>query len=67
MHLNNINYRKGPSKPHYKKDKDDKKKKINCYACGKEGHIARNCISKNKVKRQLNVLRRKLELDNDKL
>ena len=67
MHLNNINHRKGPSKPHYKKDKDDKKKKINCYACGKEGHIARNCISKNKVKRQLNVLRRKSELDNNEL
>ena len=66
MHLNNLNYGKGPSKPYYKKDKDDKKK-INCYECGKEGHIARNCMSKNKVKRQLNVLRRKLELDDDKL
>ncbi|EMD90171.1 hypothetical protein COCHEDRAFT_1045051, partial [Bipolaris maydis C5] len=31
MHLDNINQGKGPSKPHYKKDKDDKKK-INCYA-----------------------------------
>ena len=64
MHLDNINQGKGPSKPHYKKDKDDKRK-INCYACGKEGHIARNCMSKNKVKRQLNVLRRKSELDDD--
>ena len=67
MHLNNINYKKGPSKPYYEKNKNDKKKKINCYACGKEGHIARNYISKNKVKRQLNVLRRKLELEDDEL
>jgi len=27
-----------------------------CYGCGKPGHISRNCRSKNKVTRQLNVL-----------
>ena len=27
-----------------------------CFTCGKPGHIARNCRSKNKVIRQLNVL-----------
>ena len=64
MHLDNLNKGKGPSKPHFKKHKDDKKK-INCYACGKEGHIARNCMSKNKVKRQLNVLYQKSELDDN--
>jgi len=67
MHLNNLNKGKGPSKPHYKKskNKNNNKKKINYYACGKEGHIARNYLSKNKVKRQLNVLHQKSELDND--
>ncbi|USP82890.1 hypothetical protein yc1106_10164 [Curvularia clavata] len=57
---------------HYKPSKFNKepskgKKKFNYYACGKEGHMARDCRSKdtNKVKRQLNVLRRKSELDND--
>ncbi|EMD97565.1 hypothetical protein COCHEDRAFT_23665 [Bipolaris maydis C5] len=43
-----MNQGKGPSKPHHKKNKDDKKK-INCYACSKEGHIARNYLSKNKA------------------
>ncbi|EMD85665.1 hypothetical protein COCHEDRAFT_23516 [Bipolaris maydis C5] len=64
MHLDNMNQGKGPSKPHHKKNKDDKKK-INYYACGKEGHIARNCLSKNKVKRHLNVLHHKSELDDN--
>jgi len=64
MHLDNLNKGRGPSKPHYKKGKDDKKK-INCYACGKEGHMARNCQNKNKVKRQLNVLHQKSGLDDN--
>lgn len=45
-------------------DRDNKKKNkftrnkpgITCYACGKTGHISRNCQSKNKVVRQLNML-----------
>ena len=33
-------------------------KNLNCYACGKPGHIARNCRSKNKVPRmQMNAMR----------
>jgi len=31
--------------------------KRSCYACGKPGHIAKNCRSKNKVRRQINMLR----------
>ena len=53
MHLDNLN--KGPGRPKFQ-DKKQKKKNFNCYACGKPGHMARDCKSQGKVVRQLNVL-----------
>ena len=41
-----------------KEKKPYKKNTIKCYACGKLGHMARNCKSKNKVQcQQLNALK----------
>ncbi|KAF2274104.1 uncharacterized protein EI97DRAFT_460497 [Westerdykella ornata] len=52
MHLDSVI--KGPS---LSKDNDKKGKKIlSCYACGKPGHIMRNCRSKNKVVQYVNTL-----------
>ncbi|CAE7016140.1 hypothetical protein P3342_004224 [Pyrenophora teres f. teres] len=31
------------------------KKKITCFGCGKDGHVVRNCRSRNKTARQLNA------------
>jgi hypothetical protein len=63
MHLDNLNKGKGPGR----NNKEQSKKTFNCYKCGKEGHMVRDCRSTdtNKVKRQLNVMRRKSELDDD--
>ncbi|CAA9965762.1 zf-CCHC domain containing protein [Pyrenophora teres f. maculata] len=54
MQLDNIN--KGKSFGRNDKKRPYNKKKITCYNCDKKGHMARDCYSKNKVVRQLNVI-----------
>ncbi|KAI1686157.1 reverse transcriptase [Pyrenophora tritici-repentis] len=54
MQLDNIN--KGKSFGRNDKKKPYNKKEITCYNCDKKGHMARDCHSKNKVVRQLNVI-----------
>jgi hypothetical protein len=60
MVLDNIN--KGNS---FSKDKKQYGKKITCYNCQKEGHMARECRSKNKVVRQLNMMSKNNDLDEE--
>lgn len=53
MHLDNLM----PGKPLLTKQREPTpKKEITCYACQKKGHMARDCRSKNKVTRQLNMI-----------
>ena len=47
------------SKNNEKKLFDKKKKGTACYACGKKGHYARDCRSKNVIRRQLNMILKK--------
>lgn len=56
MDLSNIN--KGPEQKRWNGNKGNHqdKSKMTCYGCGKPGHMARDCRSKNKVIRQVNVL-----------
>ncbi|KAE8846669.1 hypothetical protein HRS9139_01236 [Pyrenophora teres f. teres] len=54
MQLDNIN--KGKSFGRNNKKKPYNKNEITCYNCDKKGHMARDCYSKNKVVRQLNVI-----------
>ena len=71
MHLDNLNKGRGfgRAKPNEgpKGQHNKDRKKITCYACGKEGHMARDCRSKNKVTRQLNVIRKDSGLDDGEL
>jgi hypothetical protein len=60
MQLNNIN--KGNS---FNKDKKQYSKKIAYYNCQKEGHMARDCRSRNKVVWQLNMVTKGNELDEE--
>ena len=57
MKLNAVLSKK--SKSNEKRSFDKKKKNTACYACGKKGHYARNCRSKNVIRRQLNMILRK--------
>jgi hypothetical protein len=60
MVLDNINKGNG-----FNKDKKQYGKKITCYNCQKEGHMARDCRSKNKVVRQLNMMTKNNDMDEE--
>jgi hypothetical protein len=62
MHIDNIV--QGSHTPTRGKGPTDKGKII-CYGCGKPGHMKRDCRSKNKVVRQLNVLRKSTPSDSE--
>jgi hypothetical protein len=60
MQLDNINKGNG-----FRKEKKQFSKTITCYNCQKEGHMARDCRSKNKVVRQLNMLTKGNDMDEE--
>jgi hypothetical protein len=62
MHLDNLNKGKDDWKnKDYKKGPETR----SCYNCGKLGYLSRDCRSKNKVTRQLNVLTSASEEETD--
>jgi hypothetical protein len=57
MHLDMIQQEKLKKEFGNKYGNRDKQKNNNCYNCGKPSYFVRDCKSKNKVVRHLNVLR----------
>jgi hypothetical protein len=66
MHLDMLQQGKSKKEFSNRQGNRDKKKNNDCYNYGKPGYFARDCQSKNKVMRYLNILRAVL-IKNEKL